>query len=92
MDMTQKLHPGQSFVPVTFKQLDGPDYTFGAPGIWQALFVFRGPHCPICKRHLTALEGKREAFAAIGVVIAGHHRVFIALLARSAQRFGQQER
>ena len=69
-DKTQKLHPGQSLEPVTFNQLDGPEYTFGSHGKWEALFVFRGQHCPICKRYLAKLESRREAFAAIGVEIA----------------------
>lgn len=70
MQTTQKLHPGQDFTPLTFTRLDGPDYTFGGQGTWQALFVFRGQHCPICKRYLTALEGKRPAFEDLGVEIA----------------------
>lgn len=70
METTQKLHPGQVFAPMTFKQLDGPDYVFGAPGKWQALFVFRGQHCPICKRYLAAIEGKRDAFEALGIAVA----------------------
>ena len=39
METTSKLHPGERFTPVTFKQLDGSDCTFGVAGAWQALFV-----------------------------------------------------
>ena len=70
METTSKLHPGQKFSPLTFKQLDGPDYTFGDTGKWQALFVFRGQHCPICKTYLGKLEAKREAFAKLGIEVA----------------------
>jgi peroxiredoxin len=69
MNATQ-LHPGSRFEPVTFKRLDGPDFTFGAPGAWQALFVIRGQHCPICKSYLAEIEQKREALAALGVSVA----------------------
>ncbi len=70
MHTTRKLHPGQPFAPVTFKQLDGGDITFGAAGGWQALFVIRGQHCPICKSYLSEIEQRREALAAIGVSVA----------------------
>ena len=70
MDTTSKLHPGQSFTPVPFKQLDGGEFTFGASGGWQALFVIRGQHCPICKSYLGEIEKRRDAFAGLGVSIA----------------------
>lgn len=70
MQTTDKLHPGQPFAPVTFKQLDGGDFTFGAPGGWQALFVIRGQHCPICKSYLGEIERRCAAFADLGVSVA----------------------
>ncbi len=70
MDTTHKLHPGQPFTPVTFRQLDGGEFTFGAPGAWQALFVIRGQHCPICKSYLGEIEERRSAFAELGVSVA----------------------
>ncbi len=70
MEATNKLHPGQRFTPVTFPQLDGADHTFGAPGGWQALFVFRGQHCPICKTYLGEIEKRRAAVAEFGLTLA----------------------
>lgn len=70
MDTTSKLHPGQPFTPVTFSQLGGGEYTFGTPGSWQALFVIRGQHCPICKSYLGEIEQRREALAELGVSVA----------------------
>lgn len=70
MRTTTKLHPGELFAPLAFKQLDGSAYVFGAPGNWQALFVIRGQHCPICKTYLGEIESRRDAFAALGVVVA----------------------
>lgn len=70
MQTTSKLHPGQPFTPVTFNRLDGEDFTFGAPGAWQALFVIRGQHCPICKSYLGELEARREALAELSVSVA----------------------
>lgn len=70
MDTTAKLHPGQDFPPLTLARLDGEDYTFGTPGAWQALFVFRGQHCPICKTYLGEIEKRRATFAELGVSVA----------------------
>ena len=70
MDTTQKLHPGQPFTPITFKRLDGPDYTFGNPGGWQALFVIRGQHCPICKAYLSEIEKRRDLFSKLAISLA----------------------
>ena len=70
MESTQKLHPGQPFSPLTFSRLDGDPYVFGAPGKWQALFVFRGQHCPICMKYLTEIEALLEKFTALGVSVA----------------------
>jgi peroxiredoxin len=32
---------------------------------WQVVVVYRGRHCPICKRYLTTLNGLAEGFGAI---------------------------
>ena len=70
MDTTRKLHPGQPFTPVTFRQLSGGEFVFGTPGTWQALFVIRGQHCPICKAYLGEIEKRRAAFAELGLSLA----------------------
>ena len=70
MDQTGKLHPGQTFPPLTFKRVDGADFSFGGPGGWQALFVTRGQHCPLCKVYLAQVEAQRPAFEKLGVSIA----------------------
>ncbi len=70
MDTTPKLHPGQPFTAVTFPQLGGGEFVFGAPGAWQALFVIRGQHCPICKAYLGEIEKRRAAFAELGLSLA----------------------
>jgi peroxiredoxin len=70
VETTSKLHPGQPFAPISFKQLDGGNFIFGAAGAWQALFVIRGQHCPICKSYLSEIEQRREALAALGVSVS----------------------
>ena len=69
MHTTRKLHPGQTMAPLQLKDLDGQIHRFGEPGHWQALFVFRGQHCPICKSYLAEIEQRRADFAKLGVGI-----------------------
>ena len=70
MDTTSKLVPGQQFNSQVFKRIDGEDYRFGSKGRWQALFVFRGSHCPICKKYLISLQAHRGEFERLGIDIA----------------------
>ena len=70
MNTTAKLHPGQPFNAEVFKRVEGADFTFGAPGKWKALFVFRGHHCPICKSYLTKIEERRASFEKLGITVA----------------------
>lgn len=65
-----RLHPGRLFQPIVLKELDRGEFVFGAPGRWQALFVFRGQHCPICKSYLGEIARRRAVFDEIGVSIA----------------------
>ena len=71
MNTSTKLLPGQKMEPLTFKALDGTDHTFGGSAKnWQALFVIRGQHCPICKAYLGEIEQRRDAFSNLGVSVA----------------------
>jgi peroxiredoxin len=70
MQTTPKLHPGQAFAARRFRQLDAGEFEFGAAGSWQALFVLRGQHCPICKSYLAEIEQRRAAFTELGVSLA----------------------
>ncbi len=74
MNATAKLHPGQPFTEV-FKRVEGADFTFGATGKWQAPFVFRGHHCPICKSYLTKIEERRAPFEKLSFVIAKNYPI-----------------
>jgi len=67
-----KLKAGDQFPEVTATLLDNTQVTLGKPlgeASWQAVFVYRGKHCPLCTKYLNELEGVKEAFAAAGVEI-----------------------
>jgi peroxiredoxin len=70
METTSKLNPGQPFPAMTFARLDGSPYAFGGTGSWQALFVFRGQHCPICKSYLGQVEARLDKFSTLDVSVA----------------------
>lgn len=70
MDKSTKLLPGQAFAPVTFRQLGGGEFTFGAARSWEALFVIRGQHCPICKSYLSEIEQRREVWERLPMSVA----------------------
>lgn len=47
MHTTAKPRPTKPIAPITFRQLDGGAFNFGAGAAWQTPIVIRGQHCPI---------------------------------------------
>ncbi len=67
-----KLKAGEAFPNLEVTRLDGSRVTLGKPegnATWQAVFVYRGKHCPLCTKYLNELESYKQAFAEIGVDI-----------------------
>ncbi|MFA0109292.1 redoxin domain-containing protein [Vibrio breoganii] len=67
-----KLKAGDEFPEMTVTLLDGSEVTLGKPNgeaNWQAVFVYRGKHCPLCTKYLNEIESYKEAFAAAKVDI-----------------------
>lgn len=72
MTYSVKLKAGDLFPRLEATLLDGQPVTLGIPqgkATWQAVFVYRGQHCPLCTRYLNALEGFKGDFAQAGVEI-----------------------
>lgn len=72
MAHSTKLKAGDTFPTLEATQLDGSAVTLGKPqgsSTWQAVFVYRGRHCPLCTKYLNELEGYKQAFADAGVDI-----------------------
>lgn len=69
---TQKLSSGSRLPAITLPLVTGGQVTLGQPqkkGHWQLVFVYRGQHCPICKKYLTKLESLKEKFLATGAEV-----------------------
>lgn len=72
MSHSIKLKAGDTFPTLTATLLDGSTVTLGKPqgdATWQAVFVYRGRHCPLCTKYLNELETYKQAFADAGVDI-----------------------
>lgn len=66
----QALQSGETFPQQTVPQLGGGELVLGAPGRgheWQMVVVYRGLHCPLCKRYLGKLEEIQGKYHALGI-------------------------
>lgn len=55
MTTAVKLRAGERFPTLDVKLLDRSMVTLGKPqgeNRWQAIFVYRGKHCPLCTKYL----------------------------------------
>ncbi len=72
MSTSVKLKAGHPFPEVRATLLGGDSVILGAPlgdASWQAIFVYRGQHCPLCTKYLNQLEDFKTAFAEAGVEV-----------------------
>ncbi len=68
---TPKPVAGTILAPISFPKLGGGTLTVGGPkDNWTLLVVYRGKHCPRCKKYLNILDGMRADWAAAGFDIA----------------------
>jgi len=64
------LQAGDTFPKQQVQMLGGGTLTLGQPGgdhDWQMVVVYRGLHCPMCKKYLAKLETVKDRFHAQGV-------------------------
>ena len=67
-----KLKAGDTFPKIEATLLDGSVVTLGKTqeqGLWQAVFVYRGKHCPLCTKYLNEIESYKQAFLDAGVEV-----------------------
>jgi peroxiredoxin len=70
MPATAKLPAGAPFPRVTWPTVGGGTLDIAAMPGWRLLAVYRGKHCPLCKRYFKTLDGLLEEFKAAGVAVA----------------------
>ena len=69
-----KLQAGSDFPSLSLPQVGGGEVGIGPNGGWQMLVVYRGKHCPLCRKYLKTLDGLMDQFRAAGtevVVVSG---------------------
>jgi peroxiredoxin len=65
--MSERLAvPGEPMPTMTLPTTDGADARIGGGGTWQMVLVYRGRHCPLCRKYLKVLGSLVEDFKAIG--------------------------
>ena len=68
--MSQKPEVGTALPQITVPKLGGGDMTLGQGDGWQMVVVYRGKHCPLCKKYLGQIEGMKSEFGDLGVSIS----------------------
>lgn len=60
--MSNAAHVDKPFPQTQLKTLSGAEVTLGKPreDRWQLVVVYRGLHCPICKKYLGKLNGMKS--------------------------------
>lgn len=68
---TPKPVPGSILSPMTFANVTGGDITVGGKTEnWTLLVVYRGKHCPRCKKYLNILNDMRDDWTDAGFNVA----------------------
>lgn len=65
--MTTRSKPaaGRRLPVIRLPRAGGGTVQIGGAGQWQLVVVYRGAHCPLCRRYLKTLDGLLEQFRAI---------------------------
>lgn len=67
--MSTRLKSGEKFPAFDLPRIGGGKVSLGNGGGWQLVVVYRGKHCPICKRYLAKFEEMKDEFAKVGTEI-----------------------
>ena len=67
--MSAKIVAGAAMPVMEVPRVGGGSVRIGGEGRWQMVIVYRGKHCPICKRYLGGLEGLREKIDSLGLEV-----------------------
>ncbi|MCK7592267.1 peroxiredoxin-like family protein [Pseudomarimonas salicorniae] len=70
--MSSSLKPtsGAPFPDLTWPTVDGGVLDLSRQSGWRMLIVYRGAHCPLCKRYLKQLESLKGDYESAGISVA----------------------
>jgi peroxiredoxin len=66
---SRKFQAGAAMPPLTLPKIGGGEVRFGGSGKWQMLVVYRGKHCPLCRKYLKGLDGLLDEFRAADIEV-----------------------
>lgn len=69
MTQTMKLQSGARFPAMSWPRVGGGDINAAASEGWRVLVVYRGKHCPLCKKYFKTLDGMLDDFKAAKVAV-----------------------
>ncbi|MEI4264261.1 peroxiredoxin-like family protein [Roseovarius sp. D0-M9] len=64
-----KLLPAKPTPNMTLRTVDGSEVSLGGKGRWQVAVVYRGSHCPLCRKYLETLGELLEDFREAGIEV-----------------------
>jgi len=67
MGTITKLEAGATFPQMSLAKVGGGEIEVGNGGDWKMLIVYRGKHCPLCRKYLKTLNGMLDDFKAADV-------------------------
>lgn len=65
----RRATPGNPMPEMMLPSVDGGESQLGGKGRWQMAVIYRGRHCPLCRKYLKTLDGLLEDFRDAGVEI-----------------------
>ncbi|WP_416899969.1 MAG: peroxiredoxin-like family protein [Minwuia sp.] len=65
--MSNKFTPGDRMPEFELPKVGGGTIRVGGEGKWQLAVVYRGKHCPLCKRYLTGVPDLKAELDELGV-------------------------
>jgi peroxiredoxin len=69
MTATTKLAAGSAFPSLSFPTVDGKPVDIATMPGWRMLAVYRGKHCPLCKKYFKTLDGLLDDLRGAGVSV-----------------------
>ena len=69
MAMSAKLSAGSAFPSIPVATVGGGTVDVASQSGWRMLVVYRGKHCPLCKKYLKTLDGILGELVATGVIV-----------------------
>ncbi len=65
--MSEKFTPGARMPEFSLPKVGGGSISVGGTGGWQIAVVYRGKHCPLCKKYLGGVPDHAERMQELGV-------------------------